>query len=690
MLGSTLFQPPYLGAAWYPEAWPREQVERDVELMKEAGLNVARIGEFAWARMEPAEHQYDFVWLHDAVSRLADSGIATILGTPSATPPAWLSARHPEILFVHPEGWTATHGGRRHVCPSSPVYRAHCRRIVRRMAEEFRGDSRIIGWQIDNEIYPHNGERSCACPSCVDGFRDFLRARFETIERLNELWCLQLWSQAYSDFDQIPAPRREVWHHPSLLAAWDEFTSHIHIDFVREQAEMLSEVMREKPAAREGDDLLAAAPRPRRHVGLRQWIGTDMMPFGLIDHREMNEHLDVVQFNHYHPVDSLPDAAFWFDRMRPFRPRPFWCTETAATWNGGTKAGWNLPPRGFCRANSWLPIALGAEANLYWLWRTHPAGQELMHGAVITTEGRPGPAFEEIQEISSGFYAAAEFLRATAPEPARVALHAGHQAWVTFHNQPMVAGFNYQDSLIRQIYMPLIEAQFRMDVIDPAVDLTPYRVVLSPFLPALDSGGLRERLTDWIHAGGTWIAGPFTDCRTVHGTKFTHAPFGSLEELGGVYLKLSIPGSGNHEILWRDGTLSPAQLWLDGFESRGAEILATHETDGVKGLAAITSHRLGKGRVIVLGCLPGALHLQRLVLNVAREADCSPEIDADPNLLVVPRRGEGVGGLIVVELRNKPGTVRLRRRKLDLITSRRWSGSLDVEPFGVHVLKWDE
>ncbi len=146
------FAPPYLGAAYYPEDWPLEQIDDDVALMRDAGMTVMRVGEFAWARMEPEEGRYDFDWLHRVVDKLAGAGIATILGTPSATPPIWLTERYPEVLQVRDVagGVAAQHGGRCHFCPNSPVYRDHCARIVERMASEFGRDPRVIGWQIDN------------------------------------------------------------------------------------------------------------------------------------------------------------------------------------------------------------------------------------------------------------------------------------------------------------------------------------------------------------------------------------------------------------------------------------------------------------------------------------------------------------------------------------------------------------
>ena len=339
---------PYLGAAYYPEDWPLEQIDDDIALMLEAGMNVMRVGEFAWSSMEPEEGRFEFDWLHLAVDKLSAAGIATVIGTPSCTPPAWLVERYPETLFVDPKGKATTHGGRRHMCPNSPVYRELCERVVTKMAEEFGRDDRIIGWQIDNEVYPHDA-RACCCPTCVRKFQDSMRERFGTIEALNEAWCTNLWSQTYQSFKQLPVPRPDIWHHPSLLAAWSQFNSRSYVEFVEHQAEIL-------------------------HRLTDHPIGTDMMMILGIDHYDMNRNLDIVQYNHYHFREGLWQAAFWFDYLRPIKGRPFWNTETSTCWGGGTApSGYSEP--GFCRANSWMPIALGGEANLYWLWRSHWAGR---------------------------------------------------------------------------------------------------------------------------------------------------------------------------------------------------------------------------------------------------------------------------------------------------------------------------
>ncbi len=656
------WSPPYLGAAYYPEDWPLEQIDEDIALMKQAGINVMRIAEFAWSRMEPEEGVLDFDWLHLVVSKLADAGIATIMCTPTCTPPAWLVERYPDVLFVDAHGRRAGHGGRRHTCPISPAYRialrAHrdqngegvrARRPHHRLADRQRGlrprRPRVLLSGVHEQI-PWT-----------------MRERFGTIERLNEAWCTGLWSQTYQSFEQLPAPRPDIWHHPSLLAAWDRFHSDSYVDFVEFQADIL-------------------------HRLTDHPIGTDMMIVLGVDHYRMNRDLDVVQFNNYHYHEGFWQSAFWFDYVRSINDRPFWNTETSTCWSGSVvTSGYSEP--GFARANSWMPIAMGGEANLYWAWRQHWAGQELLHGSVVQSSGRPMHVFEEVREVADGYRAAEEFINGTRPTGTGLGIHFGHTSHITFKNQPLINGFVYLNRFRESIYRPLIGAQFRPDVIDPSVDLGAYRVIFSPFLPVLDDSGLRERIRDWIERGGTWIAGPLTDIRTPEGTKFTHAPYGSLEEWGGVYCRYQIPGEPrDFAIKWSDGPESSGSLWYDILEPRDCRPLAVYTEGPGAGLAAITTRKLGKGRVVVLGTLPRPDDLLRMFARIACEAGVQPVADASENLLVVPRSGEAGEGVIVVEYQNRPARIALPRSAEDLLTGRMESGEIEIPQYGVKVLRY--
>lgn len=654
--------PPYLGAAYYPEDWPLEQIDADIALMKEAGTNVMRVGEFAWSRMEPEEGRYDFDWLHLVVEKLGAAGISVIMCTPTCTPPIWLVEKYPEVLFVRADGKPTFHGARRHACPNSPSYREHAERIVAKMAEEFGQDSRIIGWQIDNEVHPLTWNRPCVCPVCRKEFAERMKARFGTIEALNAAWGTDLWSQTYQSFDQLPIPDPDTWHHPSLQTAWSAFTSDSYVEFVKHQAEIL-------------------------HRLTKHPIGTDMMPTHGVDYGDMHRALDVVQFNHYNTMENLWQSAFWFDLCRPIKPAPFWNTETQTCWSGSIATNGYREP-GFCRANTWLPIAMGGEANLYWLWRQHRSGQELMHGAVVTSAGRPMHTTSEVREVSEGFAKAAEFLNGTRPTKSGLALHYSHKsAWIS-EWQPLVNGFHYTGAILERAYRPLIGAQFRPDVIMPSADLDGYRMLFSPFLLCLDEAGLRERLRAWIEAGGTWIAGPMTDIRDADAAKFTHSPFGSLEEWAGVYCRYEIPGEPrDFGVRWSDGRESQGSVWYDGFELRGAEALATYMEGPMTGLAAVAQRRMGDGRIILLGTMPQASDLRELFGVFGQTAGVNRACDATEGLIVVPREGTAGRGMVVVEIENRAAGLVVREPVKDLLTGQMYgAGGIKVSPYGVMVL----
>jgi beta-galactosidase GanA len=251
----------------------------------------------------------------------------------------------------------------------------------------------------------------------------------------------------------------------------------------------------------------------------------------------------------------------------------------------------------------------------------------------------------------------------------------------------MVNGFEYVDDMLNRIYRPLMNAQLRADVIDPAADLDPYRLVVSAFLPALDEAGLRERLRAWIEAGGTWVVGPFTDVRTLDSAKPAKSPFGSLEEWTGAYCKYEIPGEPrDFELRWSNGTFSKGSLWYAGFEPSRAKALATYNDGPLGGLAAVTETRLGKGRIVVLGTLPPPADLEQFMLRLAAQCAVLPAAEATPNVLVVPREGEIGRGLIVVELENRPGTLKLHSPATDVLSGTNYAGEFSVRPYQVMVL----
>ena len=155
--------------------------------MQEMGIDVVRMGEFSWHKMEPVPGEYHFEWLDDVISLLAEYGMKTVLGTPTAAPPAWLIEKEPEILPVDQYGIRRNFGGRHHDCQSNEIYRAYIKKLVTAMAEHFKDNPDVIGWQIDNEL-GNSHEDLCMCDSCARHYQEWLQRRYQNIDCLNHAW----------------------------------------------------------------------------------------------------------------------------------------------------------------------------------------------------------------------------------------------------------------------------------------------------------------------------------------------------------------------------------------------------------------------------------------------------------------------------------------------------------------------
>ena len=653
-----MIKKPFLGCAYYPEDWADEQLDYDISMMQKAGITCARIGEFAWRKMEPKRGQYEFGWLHRVVDRLAQAGIAVILGTPTATPPVWLGEAFPDVFVLHANGTRAQHGGRRHCCANNPRYLLACEQIVDAMGREFGHDPNVIGWQLDNEIL--SDQTGCTCSYCMENYHEHLKREYGSIEALNARWNLNLFSQAYDRFDQVPGDWN-AWHNPHLKYEWADAHHQADIAFLHRQAKILRKY--------------TDAP-----------IGTDMMPTNFMDYEEMCGKLDVVMYNHYNTRENLADAIFWFDYLRTLKDRPFWNTETNATWNGSTEIGMVLQPEGYCRVNSWLPVALGGESNLYWLWRQHWAGHELMHGSVLSPEGRPTHTFGEVQQTAADFKRSSDFIAGTKVQTP-VALHYTSRAYQLFEQQKIVKGNRYEEN-VRTVHKALVRGGVRPDVIGVNRVLDEYKLLFSPCVMTLEDGDLAEKIRAFVENGGVWVAGPMTDIRDPIGAHYTDRAMGMIEDWLGVRLDYGIPTDGAVlKTAWESGEELNARNWAELYTLSGGEPLAsvTGGHSALIGKAVISRHKVGKGEVILCGTLLTENDLDHLIRLALADAGVEA-YRVEGTLQVSPRCGQAGKGLVLCETGCEPASVGIDAPMTDLLTGETFRTVVPVEPYGVRVL----
>lgn len=651
-----------IGANYYPEDWDDDEILREIPKMKENGFNVVRIGEFAWAKDEPQEGQYDFAWLHRVVDLLGEAGIRVIMGTPTATPPQWLLKKYPDAAQTDANGLRVSHGGRRHCCSSNPHYKAYSYKITEKLAREFGKDKNIIGWQIDNEIYP--GNPGCCCPYCVENFHAYLRETYQTVENMNAAWNLNLFSQHYDSFEDVPVPIH-AWHNPHIKQAWLEAQGRNHIAFVHEQAEIL-------------------------HRYTQAPVGTDTMPFNALDYRVMENPLDVAQFNHYHTKDNLAEAAMWMDYLRKFSKQPFWNTETDPCWNGAASQNFRIQPENFIYAKMWLCMALGGEGLLFWLWRTHWAGHELMHGGVYESCGRPTYANGEIRKAIAAMEKAEDFLTGTRVQ-SEVALHMSALNWKMLESQELCRFLGKHGEEVQKFYNAMLASGIHPDVIDAFEALDSYKLIVSPLAFTLEEGGLKERITAWVKNGGVWIAGPLTDIRTNIGTKYKTSPYGFLEKLTGAHQCYQIPPADNGvawEVQNTAGKVVKGDRSFELFDDDcGTPLLTvTKGHSAFVGKACAKAYPVGKGTVILLGTFLEKEDFGDLLRYAASLAAIKP-MEVTGGAFVTKRCGKAGEGEIVMALNGTPCVYRFAGKKKDILTDTLFENEICLQAYEVAVLQ---
>jgi beta-galactosidase len=632
-----------LGSAWYPEQWPESRWERDLILMQEAHLHVVRVGEFAWSALEPTEGHYELDWLERAIDLAGKHGIFTVLGTPTATPPAWLTAKYPEVLRIDENGRRDEHGNRLQYSWSSPKYRTLSREIVEKLARRFGHNPYVIGWQIDNEISQTSTDDDTRAQ-----FQLWLHARYGTLDALNARWTTAYWSQSYTDWSQIPIPKHGGLDrgNPGLLLCWRLFITDTWQSYLMNQIEVI-----------------------RPHSDVRQFITTNTMGFfQYYDHYVTESVLDLAAWDDYMPdgkVDPLWNGMA-HDLTRGFKRKNFWVMETQpgfVNWSS-VNVSLNL---GDERALVWHDIAHGADAVNFWQWRSALNGQEQYHGTVIGADGTPVPLYREVQQIGAEFEKLGPVLAGTHVVSEVAILHSYGSRWA-IEWQPQSDKFDPLQEMARY-YGPLRRAVQSLDIVSPDVDLSSYKLVVAPALNLITASEA-SNLSAYVKAGGNLVLTARSGMKDDDNGLQPNRQPGPLEALLGgrveQFYALAKPVPIEGELLHSEATIWAELLSTSSQETK--VLLRYGKSNGwLDGQPAIITRRVGSGSITYVGTVLDESAMRTLTSWLLAQSHATPAMLTVPDGVEASvRASEGKGKddkvravHILINFSGKEQTVRL-------------------------------
>ncbi len=608
------------GGDYNPEQWPREVWDEDIALMVQAGVNLVTVGVFSWAVIEPAPGERRFEWLDEVLDLLHAHGIAVDLATPVASPPPWLGIRHPETLPVDRDGVRLAAGSRNQFSPASRIYRDHARAITRDLAARYAAHPAVRMWHVGNEY----GQIDFGDEAARE-FRLWLRARYGTIDALNEAWGTAVWAQCYADFDEILPPRRM----PYLVNPAQS------LDFQRYTSDQLRQCYTELR-----DEI--------RDAGASQPVTTNFMGFfPLVDYWSWAAEVDVVSDDQYPDPDS-PDSAVEIaltqDLMRSLGGgRPWVLMEQAV--NAVSWREHNLPKSPErARLDSLQAIARGADAVCYFQWRQAATGAERFHSAMLPHAGADTAQFRGVRRQGAD-------LRRLRPVvgtgvDARVAMLFDWPSWWAGEEPARpTTRLRTLEQLVRW-YRVLWQRGIAVDLVRPGAPLDGYDVVLAPHSYLLEPDAAAS-LTAAVHRGAQLAVGPFSGVADAGARILQGRSPVLLRDVLGVSGEewAALPDEPTPLTLapgWGASVAAPTASFLgERLRTDGADVLASFAAGHLAGGPALTRHRVGDGAAWYLGAVVSDELLAAVlgeVVAAAGVAGALPGQDLPPRLEAV-RRG---------------------------------------------------
>jgi beta-galactosidase len=623
------------GGDYSPEQWPREVWDEDVRLMREVGVNIVTVGVFSWGLLERSPGEYTWQWLDDVLDLLHANGIAVDLATPTAAPPSWLLAAHPEVLPVDRDDVVRRPGERLGWCPDSPVFREHALRIVDAVAERYGHHPAVRLWHVSNEL--GGGNARCACDESAAAFRRWLRERYADVDAVNAAWGTAFWGHTFTDFEEIGLPHggHNRAPNPGLFLDAERFSSD----------SLLHHFRLEKAAIERHSDV---------PVTTNFMVGAGSQT---VDYAAWAEHVAIPANDHYTLVDDPrrdQDLAAAADRMRGItRGRGPWLLMEHSTGGPSWQERNRAKEPGELVRNSLAHVARGSDGALFFQWRASVSGAEQFHSAMLPHAGTRTRIWREVTALGRALRDLAP-VQGSVVEPATVAVVVDDPSgWAMQSGLKPHAAMRYGREL-RAWHRAFTDRQVLVDVVPVGADLDGYDVVVLPTLMVVDDT-TAARLASVVDRGATLVVTYLSGVTDEHARIRTGGYPGAFRDVLGAWSEEFTPLQRDERWALDDGEV--VTDWAEAVVTEDADVVLAYADGPLTGRPAVTRRAVGGGAWYVSAMLQDA-SVQRIVDRIVEEQAVPRTVTAPPGLEAVRRVGpDGSAFLFLLNHRAEPVTV---------------------------------
>jgi beta-galactosidase len=675
------------GVVYYPEQWPKTRWDQDLAQIAATAMNVVRMGEGAWSVWEPEEGRYEFALFDRALELCGKHGLKAIMGTPTYTPPAWLTERYPETLRMNFEGTRLMHGSRRHYNYTSAVYREKSRAITEALANHYRDHPSVIGWQIDNELNCHLDVSFAE--SDHEAFRAWCQERYVTLEALNNAWGTAFWSQTYSAWEQVWLPRpTTTYQNPSLLLDFYRFTSDMTVGFAAMQYEIIKRI---------------APHQFVTHNAFQDMTNVDLQKF-------VREAVDFISYDSY-PEFRVCDLSLprlfrdrfesrLLSRMRGVSPK-FMVLEQQSgpsgqiggILNGNPDYLHPTPRPGQMRLWCWNSIANGADGIVFFRWRSLPYGCEAHWNGLVYHDERNTWRLDEARKLGQEINRLAGSLTGTrCVSPAAILYDFDNES----HAKIEHAIGQQRDAGERAVYQALSERHLSADVralssLQRSGDLSAYKIVFFPHAHVLTGEDIVP-LIEYVEGGGTLVFGCWSGYRNRNHWCYDAAGKAFFENFVGVRIEdftVVVPGevSTIRFLTSNDPVEAPFFNEVLAPVTGDVRVLACYTSDYYADRPAVSLRNRGQGRVAYFGSFFTPQNVTGLLNTLAIEDPLGAWAEIPAEVQANVRSSETERLCFLLNFTNERKTITFRKAVFDLLEQRELQGRTEIAPYGVCLVR---
>jgi len=664
----------WYGGDYNPDQWDKSFWDEDIRMFKLAGIDVATLNVFAWAKNQPDEETYRFDWLDEMMDKLHAAGIGVCLATSTAAVPAWMARKYPDVLQVDFHGNKRKFGGRHNFCPNSPTYRTYAPRMAEKLAERYRDHPALLIWHINNE---YGGSGNCYCDNCEAAFREWLKKRYGTIEEVNRAWNTAFWGHTFYDWEDIvlPSGRSEEWY--GANGRTETNFQGISLDYCRFQSDSILECY------------LLEYEAVKKHTPDIPVTTNLMGAFKKLDYHKWAKHMDVVSWDNYPRFDTpYSYTAMMHDLMRGLKEgQPFMLMEQTPSQQNWQPYN-SLKRPGVMRLWSYQAVARGADTVMFFQLRRSIGACEKYHGAVIEHVGHEHTrVFRECAQLGAELGKLGDALL-DSRNRSRVAILFDWENWwaIEMSSGPTI-DLKYVNEVYR-FYDALYRAGIPADVVSVEANLSGYDLVIAPVLYMVKPG-IADKLERFVEAGGAFITTYFSGIVDQNDLVKIGGYPGELRKLLGIWaeeIDALLPSQRNKIILQDPSITGKTEyscgMLCDLIHSEGAEVKAVYGEDFYRGMPALTVNRFGSGEAWYVATHAEEAFLQDWLPKLCASRGIQPLLPALPaGIEATLRTKDGTDYLFVLNHNEHPVEVNLGGvGGTDLLTGQAISGARAVLP----------